>query len=380
MLSSLKIQNFRIFENLIIPKLGRINLITGKNNTGKSSLLEALRILSTKARPSILSSIAHGHDEIAGVSPGAAEERAVLFQNFFTGRNFPETDDSSIYVGDLAGVNFVDITHHLFESEYEEYKDESSNEINRRRKRNLVPKGVRNPDVTFEQMLVIRTPERVARVEISDAETYRHSFRVWDRYNLPESDPLSWIPTRFLSSEVLAAQWDSILFSEYADHVKDTLRIIDADLEDIGFIKKNSRSDERYALVKKRGSSEGIPLSSMGDGVLRILQLALGLFQAKGGMLLIDEFENGLHHTVQYQVWDKLFKLAQELNVQVFATSHSNDSIHAFAKAAIESPEQGVLINLAKSALADSKGAVLASIYDEEKLKHIVNTEIEVRV
>ena len=93
-----------------------------------------------------------------------------------------------------------------------------------------------------------------------------------------------------------------------------------------------------------------------------------------------DEFENGLHHTVQRQVWEKLFKLAQELDVQVFATSHSNDSIHTFATAALQSPEQGVLINLAKSALSTSKGSIFASVYDEEKLKHIVSTDIEVRV
>lgn len=379
MLDSLRIENFRIFEKLVIPKLGRVNLITGKNNTGKSSLLEALRILCTKARPSVLQNIAYGHDEVAAPATGVSEDRVTLFQNFFNGRHFPEIDDRAIYIGDVAGSSFVEILHELFESEFEELKDETTKEISRRRKRNIVPKGVHNPDVTFEQMLTIRTPGRVNRIDIFDGEMYQRRSPYWDRFS-QESDPLSLIPTRFLSSETLASQWDAILFSAYADHVKEALRLIDEDLEDIGFIKKSSRSEERYALVKKRGSNEGIPLSSMGDGVLRILQLALGLFQAKGGLLLIDEFENGLHHTVQNQVWEKLFKLAVELDVQVFATSHSNDSVHAFAKAALDSPEQGVLINLAKSALGDSKGAILASIYDEEKLKHIVSTEIEVRV
>lgn len=378
MLSSLKIENFRIFEKLIIPKLGRVNLITGKNNTGKSSLLEALRILSTKGRPAVLQSIADGHDEVGNPAAGSSERRFTVFQNFFTGRRFPEVDDQSIYVGDLDASSFVEISHSLFVSEIEEVKDENTEEISRRRKRIAIPKGGIESSSAFEQMLSIRTPDGVQRFDILDSETYpRRVF--WDRL-ASESDRFSFIPTRFLSSETLASQWDAILFSAYADHVKEVLQIIDEDLEDVGFVKKNNRNEERYALVKKRGSNEGIPLSSMGDGVLRILQLALGLFQAKGGLLLIDEFENGLHHTVQRQVWEKLFKLAQELDVQVFATSHSNDSIHTFATAALQSPEQGVLINLAKSALSTSKGSIFASVYDEEKLKHIVSTDIEVRV
>ena len=315
MLSSLKIENFRIFEKLIIPKLGRVNLITGKNNTGKSSLLEALRILSTKGRPAVLQSIADGHDEVGNPAAGSSERRFTVFQNFFTGRRFPEVDDQSIYVGDLDASSFVEISHSLFVSEIEEVKDENTEEISRRRKRIAIPKGGIESSSAFEQMLSIRTPDGVQRFDILDSETYpRRVF--WDRL-ASESDRFSFIPTRFLSSETLASQWDAILFSAYADHVKEVLQIIDEDLEDVGFVKKNNRNEERYALVKKRGSNEGIPLSSMGDGVLRILQLALGLFQAKGGLLLIDEFENGLHHTVQRQVWEKLFKLAQELDVQV---------------------------------------------------------------
>ena len=44
MLSSLKIRNFRTFSHLFIERLGRVNLILGKNNVGKTTLLEALFI------------------------------------------------------------------------------------------------------------------------------------------------------------------------------------------------------------------------------------------------------------------------------------------------------------------------------------------------
>lgn len=42
MYTSFKISNFRGFRQLELNDLGRINLITGKNNVGKTSLLEQI--------------------------------------------------------------------------------------------------------------------------------------------------------------------------------------------------------------------------------------------------------------------------------------------------------------------------------------------------
>ena len=65
MLDSLKIKNFRALEDFEVSKLGRVNLIVGKNNSGKSSVLEALRIYARNASPDILDLIAISHDEKA---------------------------------------------------------------------------------------------------------------------------------------------------------------------------------------------------------------------------------------------------------------------------------------------------------------------------
>jgi predicted ATPase len=42
MIEYIEIKNFKSIENLKIPGLKRVNLISGRNNTGKSSVLEAL--------------------------------------------------------------------------------------------------------------------------------------------------------------------------------------------------------------------------------------------------------------------------------------------------------------------------------------------------
>ena len=64
--------------------------------------------------------------------------------------------------------------------------------------------------------------------------------------------------------------------------------------------------------------------------MIRIFGIALALENAKDGLLLIDEVENGLHYSVQPDVWRFLFQAATKLNVQVFATTHSYDCIKSF--------------------------------------------------
>lgn len=115
-------------------------------------------------------------------------------------------------------------------------------------------------------------------------------------------------------------------------------------------------------------------MRSYGDGLNRVFCLALSIINAKDGLLLIDEFENGMHHTVQYDVWRVLFRLAKSLNVQVFATSHSWDAVEAFQKAAAEDPEEGVLIRLSR--MGDS---VIPTVFTEEELAIATRDRIEVR-
>ena len=102
--------------------------------------------------------------------------------------------------------------------------------------------------------------------------------------------------------------------------------------------------------------------------------MALNLVNARGGLLLIDEFENGLHHTVQTDIWRMVFRLANQLDVQVFATTHSRDAVRAFQKAAEESPEVGVLLRLAR------RGEdIIPTVADEGELAVATRHDIEVR-
>lgn len=123
-----------------------------------------------------------------------------------------------------------------------------------------------------------------------------------------------------------------------------------------------------------------VPLGSMGDGMLRVLQIILKVFSAQGGFLLIDEFENGLHYSVQEKIWALIFKLAEQLNIQVFATTHSWDCIESFTKVAIDyQGSEGVLFRMGRSVRTSDNGKVIATVFDENQLQNITQADVEVR-
>ena len=141
-----------------------------------------------------------------------------------------------------------------------------------------------------------------------------------------------------------------------------------------------SKAIRRIAKVKIKGLSHPVPLNSLGDGMLRILQFVLKIFPAKGGFFLIDEFENGLHYTVQEKIWELLFDMAEKLDIQVFATTHSWDCIESFSKVAIDRKDvDGVLFRVGKSVRDSDRGRVIATVFDEEALYSITQSDVEVR-
>jgi AAA15 family ATPase/GTPase len=135
-----------------------------------------------------------------------------------------------------------------------------------------------------------------------------------------------------------------------------------------------SRGDERIPLVRMAGVKEPLPLKSMGDGMTRLFHIIVALVNAQNGILLIDEFENGLHWSIQPLVWDVVFRVAERLNVQVFATTHSRDCIQGFDQAWRKRVDQGAFFRL------DLKDEMVrVREYAAETLADALEAEVEVR-
>jgi AAA15 family ATPase/GTPase len=114
----------------------------------------------------------------------------------------------------------------------------------------------------------------------------------------------------------------------------------------------------------------------MGDGINRILTIILALVNSDNGFLLLDEFENGLHYTVQEKMWKIIFDLSNTLNVQVFATTHSEDCISGFQRVLNNSDnsQSGKLIRLDNNC-----GNIKPVEYSSGELKIANEQDIETR-
>jgi predicted ATPase len=385
MLDSLLIKNFRSLEHLEVPRLGRLNLIVGKNNTGKSSVLEALRIYAGNAQRPLLELIAREHDERfrAREAEMFEEPENMPFQDFFFGRAFPQVDGQLISIGSLSHeLDRLQIQHALME-EYVDLEEVDGGETINRIRRRIVPKAEADQATAeLSQVLVIKRGERL----------FPPMKLVNIRGRSPVAEPVavacSVVPTQFISMDELADEWDRIVFTDQEEVVKAALQIIEPQLESLVFVRSdqeavytpNRMRRDRTAMVKLKGLERPVPLNSMGDGMLRVLQLALKLFAAKGGFLLIDEFENGLHYAVQERVWALLFEVAEKYDIQIFATTHSWDCIESFTKVAVERQQtEGVLFRLGRSVRTSDKGQVIATVFDEASLANVTQADVEVR-
>jgi hypothetical protein len=367
-IGTLTIERFRAFRHLKIEGLGRVNLITGRNNTGKSSVLEALRILASDGSPSVIQDILHLREEDAGRTNKSAlsldVEGPFPTSSLFHGcPEFPAKTDS-IEIASNGGHRPLSFS--LEAGWFSRKKGPDGSE-------RLVPFSGEGEPV----------PALVTNVDgkqyVQPLETLRR-FGLQDRPIRPDVASEPRLPCRFVSpyggqgTAMLGTLWDNIALSDREKDVVDTLNIIDPGIVAVSMVGGEGRRQSRTAIVRSTGLPRPVPLRSFGDGMNRLFGIILSLVNATDGLLLIDEFENGMHHTVQADAWRAVFRLASRLDIQVVATSHSWDAIEAFQKAASESPEDGVLIRLTR------KGDdIIPTVFREDELAIATRDRIEVR-
>jgi AAA domain, putative AbiEii toxin, Type IV TA system len=381
-LSSLEIQRFRCFRELRIERLGRVNLIVGKNNVGKSTLLEALRLFATAASPTDILEILASREEVSADSfDGIAETEIVPVQSLFFGRRETLGPEAVIKVGPISHPEEVLQLFLMSAHELSTSLDFDYSKLLKAR---------------FDEQQVFLTARIGSKIRVlmSGGLTL---YRIHENGDAPPessvrlepmSVPLRTIPLHNIGSSGLGSEdmgrlWDRISLSPLEKEVIAALKIVTADVERValrmadGVPKAKTThhgSDNRVPFVKLASFEEPMPLRALGDGVNRLFGLALALVNARGGLLLVDEIENGIHYSVQADLWRLVFETAARLNVQVFATTHSYDCIKAFEEAARESEEEGVLIRLARRG-----DRTLVGEFDERELEIAVEGEIEVR-
>ena len=366
-MKSIFIKNFKNIRELTFNKLAKVNLIVGKNSVGKSALLEAMSIYLANGSEDWLRELLANRGEAISIRPTSEEWEEINAQHYlslFAERKEDYSKDFNIIIGETEKDEESVKINQVFISTRGGIEDELM--MNRRI---VSAEDLMNDDsIQIEgRGLAVTVGKKYTIIPYNKLRSFsKNENRVRFQY----------VHTIDFRTNKNSSLFDNIALSPEEQYIIRALQIINPHIERINFL--NSENDrmgrkERVPVVTLKGDSRKFLLSSMGDGINRILTIILAMLNCKDGVLLLDEFETGLHYSVQGELWKIIFMLSEELNVQVFATSHSTDCIRSFAS--VNEQSKGMLFRLEKR-----KDEIVAVTYtDNEELKFATTNNIEIR-
>ena len=365
-LPDLTIKGFRGIKSLSLPRLGRVTLLAGKNSVGKTTVLEAVSIFAARCRNPALYDMLARHDELSNMLDGDGEEfqvpdTATLFHRRDASGNTPiligpSKDKDQLTIKKASFDDFTEEQQTLIEHFAHGYDADDFGLIK------IVFMNKEGREYTFPQM---------------NLESRRLSFWRHAKSDIPAEIKCETLGPGLPQNEKIARFFDKIALSPVQERAVEALRLILGDKVDgIAIVgEEGRRRGGRRAMVKIKDHTDRVPLKSLGDGAVRLFSVALALANTQDGILLIDEAENGIHHSVQPDFWRMVLRIARENNTQVLATTHSWDCVRSFAEAAIDDEDaEGILFRLER----DDED-VWEVFYPEERLKVVAEQGIEVR-
>ena len=364
-LPSLSIKGFRGIDELAFPHLGRVTLLTGKNAVGKTTVLEAVRTFAARGRFRVLHELLTDRQE---VSVGTDED----------GDSFTEDDLSALFYGrapsEATAISIGPLSDVPSLMMKVGTRSEDETPRNRRVRGRIDSPPVRGLEVTFGNQSEF-FPWYYIRDYPGSPGSLRLRLNAGDQ--LPPVVECERIGPGVLSNQELAQYLDKVALTEGEQRAVEALGLIFSNgVERFAATGEGIRRGHgRRLIVKMKEDSQPIPLNSLGDGAVRLSGVALALANSRDGFLLIDEAENGLHHSIQHDYWRMILKASRDNNVQVLATTHSWDCVRSFARAATEDEDvDGVLYRIEK----DDEGHYAVG-YPEEKLQRAATQGFEVR-
>jgi AAA15 family ATPase/GTPase len=352
MIENIDINNFRCFDRLKVSGCKRINLISGKNNIGKTALLEAIFINSKPTKDTVFS-LCDLRRESSKFSEISLE---TTYNNFF----FKQEIRSSCSIETIfedASSKIVKINIGEEES-FSDRLDLTLNQVSLWLKTNID-----NSD--FYDTIILSTKQQIS--------TPSHKNKTPRPYLNPKYiQNSSFIPSSLVSSTVsLTEAFDTARLNDKDEEVLKAFQIIDNSI-----IAVESFSVPEPTMYLKRQGEKRLPLSLFGDAMNRIADIILKIINNQDSVLLIDEIENGIHHSNQIAFWDFLYRLAEQLNVQIFATTHSLEMTEAFIKAGLNRQDSAAHFELVRH---EKTNKIVAINRDIETLEYGISHHKEVR-
>jgi hypothetical protein len=366
-----KIRNFRCFQELELDDLALVNLIAGANNVGKTALLEAIFLHCGAYNPQLTLTVnAFRGIEVVESTLGSWFEHPLnsLFNQFDVSKSIELVGQDTV-----GGHRTLRLRAASESLELAEVHQEGSISI------------VEGSDVGYikdESKGVLSSSEVAKVLELEHEEGgKRMPYRmIMDVKGIRVDPPPPAPPFQgfFQGARMRmpfpqqAMRYGKLELYGEQDQVLRMLSIIEPRLKSI----RSVAIEKGSMLHGDIGTGRLMPLALMGEGMVRLADLAVNIGNAPNGVVLVDEIENGLHYSVIRKVWKAIALAArQSPNTQVFATTHSWECI----KAAHEAFASEETYDFRLHRLGWLKGEIKAVTYSQGALAASLKHGMEVR-
>lgn len=325
-LESITIHQFRGLRDLELKDLGRINLLVGINNSGKTSVLEALEIYC------------HPLDIRAWLSTALQREQESRLTRPIDAIEWLFTRDSYHPNQELKKANIFISSSGLYSVKGLRATYEKMEGI-------LLSDTKKNQEIDSDDVSGIKKgiDLRIEVDQIDHLTLFNHQYTSIEEYKLWEDEFLS-RPSRKrdpkLHTSVVTPSSHRSEINKFRDLSEATLqnfkpdviqllKYIDHNISDIEILLSPESISSRFNIYIQHEKLGLAPVSTFGDGIRRLLHIALKLASVKGGILLIDELESTIHTEALQSSFGWLVKWCTEMDVQLFATTHSLEAVDA---------------------------------------------------
>lgn len=355
-----EIQKFRGINHSVIKNLGkRVNLFIGKNNCGKSSVLDALYLLFSAYKPQITVDINSFRDHVynnlhdtVAVNFNSLDFNNIIELKSFEGNNFQRV---RIY------PKFDDDTEVSFENIYDSKIGSEEKKVIGLRINSIVK--INEDTKEFDAFLI----------ETNDSNNIKKSLTA--KVEVPDKIALE-AEVKYISAKtpfVLDYKIiEGIIVNKEQPILLDALRLIDSRITNISVLKNR-------VYIDMVGIDKLMPVEVLGDGVRRTINIISNLFKCRNGILLVDEFDNGIHFSSLPVIWKAIIHATDKFNVQLFVTTHNIDSLKTLKLVADDlNPE---IQNQIKCIKLEHKtdNDLIAYNYNFDEFSYAIDMEHEIR-
>ncbi len=361
MLDEIRISNYRCFKKFEIAPLSKVNLFIGSNNAGKTAALEGIELLARGPDPSVILDVLSRRKEYAVDYSEISEQFGYDHRGLFYGR-MPRIGDM-FEISSSDRKNLTCKLELLGDEEEEHYRAKlfkPDAKMGWSEGPYVEPLGLRMVSEDYSERIEVRLPL-----------TERFQFR--GRGDFGRSR-VRYLGTSLFDDLIISILWDELALTPREDQTIEVLRIIEPEVLRVAVLGGQSRRNGVYVLLSDGG--QRIPLGSMGEGIRRLFAMALAIGNTpRGGVLLIDEIDTGLHHSVMRRMWELVIESAIRYNFQIFATTHSLDCLLALSRIVAERDDYCAQTMVHRL----DRFQTHSTVFHGHELSYAIDKELEIR-